>query len=317
MPDETLEEGAQAAAEGAHKSIPCASMISMLPPLRGANAPDFFSTLLTVQSLAGWSDAQAIALTTLKLEGPAKLYYESSCSNTKFATVLALRDNFLEHFKDTKNLSEVISDINLCIQTPLESVKDFASRLEGLVQSSLKLEINGEQPVPPTFMSQLLLHQFMTGLKSQIKAQVMIANPPSFAEAKTLAVRVEKSLNCVAPNINAVTTSPQIGAAEFAQLLKSTTDSYTQALSTMTEKLEAMQVQINSMSQSNRGQNFNSGRMFNQQGSSRSNHMPRQSVECFYCKKRGHVAKNCFQKSRDSRLANQNPGVDGNQQPLN
>jgi hypothetical protein len=283
----------------------------MLPPLRGKNAPDFFKTLLTVQSLAGWSDTQAIALTTLKLEGPAKLFYESSCSDSNFETVKALRDTFLEHFKETKDLSEVISELHVCVQTPQESVKDFASRLEGLVNSSLKHAVDEKDPVPPSFMSQLLLHQFLAGLKGQIKPQVMIASPSTFAEAKTLAIRVEKIFASVPSNVNAVSASPQLGAAEFAQLLHSTTDSYTQALNAMTEKLEAMQVQINCMSQGARMQNFN------QQGTSRANQGYRQPVECYYCHKKGHIARNCFKKISDQKAAgSKNPGAEESK-PLN
>lgn len=300
-----MEEG-----QAAHKTVPNVSMISMLPALRGKNANDFFKTLSTLMSIAGWSHEQAIALVSLKLEGPAKLFFESSLWDRKFEKIEELRDIFVDHFKETKSLSRVISEFNACVQSPAESVRDYATRLEGLVHKTLVDTSVGEKEIPTEFQKQLLLSQFISGLCSAIKAQVMIQDPDSFAEAKSVALRVEESLRCVTPNINAVSTSAQIGMNEFTQVLKSTTESYTQAMESMTKRMEEMQVQIQRLAQNNNRQ-FEDNHPFRHsynQGQFRQNQTGRQAVECFYCHKRGHIARNCFKKARDMREPR--PGVE-------
>ncbi|GBM82141.1 hypothetical protein AVEN_20660-1 [Araneus ventricosus] len=211
-----------------------ASMMPMVPNLSGKNVIDFFRTLEYTGKLSGWNGEQLVIITNIKLEGNARKYFESSLQSPDI-NYKKLKECRLSHFTDSQSFSTDFAKFFSAKQYDMESVKDYSVRMEGLVHKSFVAHCsNSEEKISDTFKEKLLLSQFISGLKQNIKVPVMIENPSTFSEAVEFATRVEKSQELLIPNVNVVEGYAQNN--DFEKILKTTTETYAKSLELVTQQ---------------------------------------------------------------------------------
>ncbi|GBM08600.1 hypothetical protein AVEN_52445-1 [Araneus ventricosus] len=123
----------------------------------------------------------------------------------------------------------------------------------------------------------------------------MIENPSAFSEAVEFAIRVEKSQKLLTPNVNVVEGYAQNN--DFEKFLKTTTEIYAKSLELVTQQLQALTSKLDYLLS----------------GTDQQRNFRPQVIICSYCSKPGHIAPNCYQKSRDRHgQTNQNMRQDFN-----
>ncbi|GBL81688.1 Retrovirus-related Pol polyprotein from transposon 17.6 [Araneus ventricosus] len=272
-----------------------ASMMQMVPNLSGKNVIDFFRTLEYTGKLSGWNDEQLFIITNIKLEGNARKYFESSLQSPDI-NYKKLKECMLSHFTDSQSFSTDFAKFSSAKQYDMESVKDYSVRMEGLAHKSFVAHCaNSEEKISDSFKEKLLLSQFISGLRQKIKAPVMIENPSTFSEAVEFATRVEKSQELLTPNVNVVEGYAQNN--DFEKMLKTTTETYAKSLELVTQQLQALTSRLDIL----------------QNGTEQQRNFRPQVIICSYCSRPGHIAPNCYQKSRDRQgQINQNMRSDFN-----
>ncbi|KMQ89703.1 hypothetical protein RF55_10637 [Lasius niger] len=168
------------------------ALVSIVPELQGDNCKEYFECIQNTANLAGWTEAQCVAITIIKLVGGAKLFYESEIQGKGTLSFAELKSLFYSHFLEKCSLSEALHDFNSCRQIQGERVRDYATRLRGL--SNKALSARGGEELPKDFVTQVMLSQFMSGLDGRMRAQLIVSNPKTYQEAVELAKRVEESL---------------------------------------------------------------------------------------------------------------------------
>ncbi|GBM02108.1 hypothetical protein AVEN_190548-1 [Araneus ventricosus] len=123
----------------------------------------------------------------------------------------------------------------------------------------------------------------------------MIENPSTFSEAVEFATRVEKSQELLTPKVNVVEGYAQNN--DFEKILKTTTETYAKSLELETQQLQALTSRLDYL----------------QNGTEQQRNFIPQVIICSYCSRPGHIAPNCYQKSRDRQgQTNQNMRRDFN-----
>ncbi|CAL1270577.1 unnamed protein product, partial [Larinioides sclopetarius] len=279
---------------GVAMGFPNASMLSMVPTLKGQNASEFFKCLEKVGKLAGWSTEQLLDISEIKIEGPAKTFLEASRKTNANLDFDKFKKLIISHFVDKKSFDIDFDRLSSAQQYEHESVRDFSVRLQSLVNKSFSDDTE-ESDVLGKFRTKILLSKFMSGLKPSLRAPLVVHNPSTFMEAVEVASRVEKSLNLLNPNINVMTTNPQ--NSELDKIKKDQSDCVAK-MNLMMEQMAILSDQLSKL-----------------QNKSNSNFQPhanpprRRRVICYYCNIPGHIEPECRKKQRESRRGRQQTAV--------
>ncbi|GBO34420.1 hypothetical protein AVEN_248807-1 [Araneus ventricosus] len=108
----------------------------------------------------------------------------------------------------------------------------------------------------------------------------MIENPSTISEAVEFATLVENSQELLTPNVNVVEGYAQNN--DFEKILKTTTETYAKSLELVTQQLQALTSRLDYL----------------QSGTDQQRNFRPQVITCTYCSKPGHIAPNCYQKSK-------------------
>ncbi|GIX68070.1 endonuclease [Caerostris darwini] len=120
------------------------------------------------------------------------------------------------HFKETPPLATEFAKFSSAVQFEFENVKDFSIRVQGLSRKCLESDSENEK-VSESFKDKLL-SKFIFGLKANIRAQVLIADP-SFAEVVDFASQVEWSFEGASPNVNVISQTDSNAVEGFTKTL--------------------------------------------------------------------------------------------------
>ncbi|GBO23097.1 hypothetical protein AVEN_200633-1 [Araneus ventricosus] len=280
----------EGAVGGINAPLPDFGLLSMIQNLKGRNSVDFFNSLEKVGKLSRWSKEQMLIIAEIKLEGPARKFYESSLKKVGGLNYETFKQSILTHFKEDSSFATDFARFSSAQQFEHESVKDFSVRLESLINKSFDQE-GEDSEVLRNFKFKIILSQFVSGLKQNVKSPLIIQNPKTFKEAVDFAVRVEKSLIMECPNVNTLATSPQTN--ELVQLTKQQNDCFA-TMNIMMEKMAVMSDQLSKL----KGEKDIPRQQVRPQ--------MRKQVFCRYCQKSGHVEPECWKKERDNHYERQN-----------
>ncbi|GIZ01195.1 CCHC-type domain-containing protein [Caerostris extrusa] len=189
------------------------------------------------------------------------------------------------HFKETPPFATEFAKFSSAVQFEFESVKDFSIRVQGLSQKCLESDSENEK-VSESFKEKLLLSKFISGLKANIRAQVLIADPSSFAEAVDFALRVERSFNVASPNVNVISQTD-------SNAVEGVKEGFTKTLDLVLKQLEHLNTRIDEL---DKQKDIPENNYTNQPPSQRRDRKP---LKCFYCGRLGHIASECQRKRRD------------------
>ncbi|GBM68183.1 hypothetical protein AVEN_5153-1 [Araneus ventricosus] len=183
-------------------------MISLVPNLKGSNASDFLQCLENVGKLAGFNREHLITISEVKIEGPATKYYDSTIKKNIELTYDSLKNFIVSHFADVQSFATDFARFSSAQQYEHESVCVFSVRLSTPVNKSF-CDDTEENEVLSKFRTKILLSKFMSGLKPNLKPPLVVQNPTQIRDAVEVAIRVEKFLNLLTSNVNALTSNPQ------------------------------------------------------------------------------------------------------------
>jgi hypothetical protein len=248
------------------------ALVATLPPLNEKNINEFFSTLENMAALAEWTDVQSLRIAFLKLEGAARSYISSIQLTETIQTLEILKSKLNSHFRRPGDMASSLQSLHACRQGSNELVRDFASRLETKVRSTLNAP-HSKDTVTPTFVQQFLLSLFKEGVQPHIKSHLVINNPPTFEEATELARRVEDASQNF--EVAAAAAVPPPG------------DVFAQSLALVAKQLEKLSTRLDKIEQVP-PRNPPNSRPNNQR-------VP----ICYYCGIKGHVSLNCRKRQQN------------------
>lgn len=158
------------------------------------NVENFVEALSFAKFLGGWSDEQALAVARLRLDGLAADYVRAnnavagaSWENLKSA----LRLRFGPHLPRFTVEQRFIT----CVQQPTETVNQYATRLQLLSRhlEQAMVKDNGGQKLAPGVIADRVLHQFLSGLRRDLRRFVLIRSPKDMVAALAAATAEEEA----------------------------------------------------------------------------------------------------------------------------
>ncbi|GBM05423.1 hypothetical protein AVEN_94726-1 [Araneus ventricosus] len=104
--------------EGAVGSIttplPDFGLLSMIQNLKGSNCADFFTSLENIGILSRWSKEQMLIIAEIKLEGPARKFYESSLKKNNELNYDTLKKFYVDSLQRRLLFCHRLCQILLC-----------------------------------------------------------------------------------------------------------------------------------------------------------------------------------------------------------
>lgn len=271
------------------------ALLVSLPALKGTNASEFFKLLDRTAELVKWTPKQCKNIAVLKCEGAAKIFFDSAVQHEEIEKYEDFKTRFLIHFADKRPFALTLSEFTNCVQGSGESIKDFATRLQGLSHRCLNCPGEEGNGMTTQFRQKLMLSQFVNGVREEIRAQLLLLNPQTWEKAVEDAARVEGCRWASPREVHAV-QSEDVG--QFTRVLQTATASYTEIIKNMREEMEALKLKVDELSRVPRGNQRNNG---NYSGPRNNNNNAQNRLICFYCGLSGHVVRECLKKQSDQR----------------
>ncbi|GIY34841.1 retrovirus-related Pol polyprotein from transposon 297 [Caerostris extrusa] len=185
------------------------------------------------------------------------------------------------HFKETPPFATEFGKFSSAVQFEFENVKDFSIRVQGLSQKCLESDSKTKR-FQRVSKRNFFFSKFISGLKANIRAQVLIADPSSFAEAVDFALRVERSFDVASPNVNVISHTD-------SNAVEGVKEGFTKTLDLVLKQLEHLNTRIDELDK----QDIPENNYTNQPPSQRRDRKP---LKCFYCGRLGHIASECQRK---------------------
>jgi hypothetical protein len=156
---------------------------------------DFIEAVTLGKFLGGWSDEQTLAIARLRLGGAASDFIrgnKGTAQESWDAMKKALRGRFGTRISRFALEQKFISSF----QRKTESSSEFATRLQ-LVGAELEKAMkadNQNQELPAGVMADRILHQFLSGLRKDLRRFVLVRSPRTLAAAIEAAEAEEAAL---------------------------------------------------------------------------------------------------------------------------
>jgi dsDNA-binding SOS-regulon protein len=228
---------------------------------------------------AGWNDARKLQVFPSKLISTAFDFYRQleisdQRSTTSYDT---LKDKFLERFKETTNAETYLTRFHAAYKLPSESLRDFAQRLEKLFYKAIPRTTISDQ-----LADYQLKIRFVSGLEPRLQRYVRSANPADFKTAIAVATREEENERILQNQIEKEAITSAVSNPKDDLIL-----SLIQKFSTsLEEQQNALQVFLE--------QNKEIVTSAVRQWESNKEEYSSESIECFSCGKKDHIARNCW-----------------------
>ncbi|GIY68654.1 hypothetical protein CDAR_370521 [Caerostris darwini] len=266
-------------------SNPC--LLSSIRSFNGENAEEFFTVLENTALLGNWSEIQLAVITTLKLEGRARRFFEASLKGKNLG-YQPLKARLIAQFSKPVNFASNFTQFATTVQLPFESVKDFASRLEGVAHKTFGESSVESGDMSQKFRAKIMLSQFLAGLQSRIKAQMVIINPETFEGAVELGERIEIAQEMLVPNVNVLESGNRVHD-KVLEAVQASGDTLAKTLNLVNRQLEHLNSRMDKIEAETKS------------GNGRNCLANREPVTCFHCNRPGHYMRNCYQRLAENR----------------
>jgi hypothetical protein len=242
---------------------------------------EFIEAVSVSKLLCGWTEEQTLAIARLRLGGTAADFVRANKSTAQVnweAMKKALRGRFGSRVSRYALEQKFIS----CFQKKGESAAEYATRLQLIgceLEKAMRAD-NDNQELPAGVMSDRILHQFLSGLRKELRRFVLVRSPRTLTAAIEAAEAEEAALEPAASGLHsrdhdvlAMEAPPQLGAT------------YRPAPPPMPQQNVPSRAQNTSYYNNPRPQ-FSSRR--------NDNFPPRSTtVQCWQCGQLGHIAREC------------------------
>lgn len=232
---------------------------------------DFFENIDMIGSHANWSLDDKLLIAKLRIKGKAAKLVRENVSLKRENSYENFKKRMSEHFEIKSDTHLSLRQLLLSHQRPSESVRQFAARLEALSFKTIA-EVSREDASLESGRKQNLLNAFVLGLKPNLKRLVVIQNHKKFVDAKRHAI-LEEDLFASTSEIDEVVANT-IQPVSQSRRERDSDSGKDQTIRDLTQKLEELTKVVDVLSRDNNSTN-------------------RESRECFFCHKRGHLAKQC------------------------
>ena len=166
----------------------------MIPDFTGEESVrTFISHINDVKSIGNWTDEYTIQVAKIKIKGNARKFLEHNDELRAAATWRTFCDELIKRYETPLLPVEALHQFRKCKQRAGEGVKEYGERLQMLALARVKPsgDANRDRIKKETIREECLQH-FMEGLNDPIRQRVMSADPPTFDDAVTLALKEEQ-----------------------------------------------------------------------------------------------------------------------------
>jgi hypothetical protein len=196
-----------------------AYLVPRFSGLPDENVERFIETTRLAQYLNGWNDEQTLAVVRIRLDGFAADHITAN-NNVAGASLENLFKELRNRFGTTQSRYVIEHKFISCIQKPTESVLQYSSRLQMLarqLEQAMKKDNNG-QDIPASVMEDRTLHQFLSGIRKDLRRFVLVRAPTNLSSALAAAT-AEEDAEAVAMGLipNAESVNNSINAVAFAE----------------------------------------------------------------------------------------------------
>ncbi|KAG8226168.1 hypothetical protein J437_LFUL007405 [Ladona fulva] len=171
---------------------PIGNQIYFIPCFSGDDetmVEKFLESVQLTSQLSAWSEQQTLCVVRLRLSGSAAEYVHAN------PHILDSYELFTTSLK--RRFTSKISPITIerlfssCIQSTLESVSVYATRLRKLGRQLREISYEPQSAATSAMIEHRLLSQFLVGLREDIGRFVLVRNPKTLLEAEDFAILEE------------------------------------------------------------------------------------------------------------------------------
>ncbi|XP_054708556.1 uncharacterized protein LOC129218340 [Uloborus diversus] len=257
--------------------IPNISLLELIPKFSGTAALPvraFIAKINGISQISGWSDAQKLIITKLKLTDGAESFVHADPRASTTRSFDELVDRLLYRFDNPLPLSTYLNELATCAQRTKETVHDYSTRLRVLGRNIGSVQGDRITPEIRQASDKLLQARFVAGLRPEIQRHVLSREPSSFEEAISVAL-TEEANNKIFEGSLTRRESEREQADVFAVLTEQVRD-----LSMQVQNLKE-QVNVNTI---------------HPRGMNGAPYRSRANVKCYFCGREGHYQYECRKK---------------------
>ena len=237
----------------------------------------------------GWNQKRALSIIPFYLKGTANEWYNEFENAPE--TVEDFTTQFMEEFCNDDNIKYKLKwKIETTKQKPTETVSKYYGRFKNLIRRINRI---GEY-----YTKEQVMDKFIHGLLPEIVKEVILKHPKSTDEALKLAKEYE-AVNEMVKHTKAVNVA--LGEETSS---KTTNEEIEKLESRITQKLDnffTRQTEVYQPPQKRNNNNNNN----NNNNTPQENQWQTETRTCHYCKRVGHILRDCRTKRNDENRWNQ------------
>ncbi|GFV57867.1 retrovirus-related Pol polyprotein from transposon 17.6 [Trichonephila clavipes] len=256
------------------------NLIDLIPMYDGGESLGirrFLEIINDVANLIKWSNAEKVTILKLKLAGIAEEFFLSDPTHSHLTEYNDIARVLIPRFERTVPLSTRLQLFSSCIQGSIESVQEFAARINKLGTQIFQLSNSAQNMQVRNANDQLLQSRFISGLRKDIRRFVLARDPINFEESINAALIEEQNVK-----LNQIANDERTGL--------SPAQTETSVISALTNKLQEINLRVERLQEaSSVTARKKDGDLF---------HRRETVFKCFYCGFQGHRQAECKKKKR-------------------
>ena len=209
----------------------------------------FVAQIDDYKSIGNWNDATTCTIARRKLIGKAAAIVSADSAMTSADVWKDLKKLLLERFAPVVSMRIATKAFVSCTQKPDEKVDDFALRLSELADAALQTSSDASiAAVLKTAHEGNKLIYFIEGLRPNIRDQVRLANPTSFAAAVKVARKQEAECPEDVDHSILVTSAAAATTTTTGESTAEKLDQIISAMTTLSQRQDALAAKVEAIS---------------------------------------------------------------------